>query len=247
MFLRRFAVIVPRSTRFFSSKDSLDVASTIAELNKAPFINRVKGVVQGTAILDVILHSMGSISGTNGGSIGWELAVMVPYGWEVEVTGKSGDKVWSNCGGRGGLQGTAFPDLRDVPEILATWGEHYTEWPMGLGSEDLHKLFVFALSLKLGSVGLKALCEGYNGVLLRSIFWMGVGFLSLFTFAGGSRDGTGIGFKDREVSIDRRWFTAFCRARHCVISAYAGLSWAGKVFLGRRLDQRVRMSVDQIV
>ncbi|KAL1086608.1 hypothetical protein V6Z11_D08G125700 [Gossypium hirsutum] len=34
MFLRRFAVIVPRSTRFFSSKDSLDVASTIAELNK---------------------------------------------------------------------------------------------------------------------------------------------------------------------------------------------------------------------
>ncbi|KAK8299693.1 hypothetical protein V6Z12_D05G338700 [Gossypium hirsutum] len=34
MFLHRFAVIVPRSTRFFSSKDSLDVASTIAELNK---------------------------------------------------------------------------------------------------------------------------------------------------------------------------------------------------------------------
>ncbi|PPD68324.1 hypothetical protein GOBAR_DD34798 [Gossypium barbadense] len=34
MFLRRLAVIVPRSTRFFSSKDSLDLASTIAELNK---------------------------------------------------------------------------------------------------------------------------------------------------------------------------------------------------------------------
>ncbi|XP_052478932.1 cyclic pyranopterin monophosphate synthase, mitochondrial isoform X2 [Gossypium raimondii] len=34
MFLRRLAVIVPRSTRFFSSKDSLDLASTVAELNK---------------------------------------------------------------------------------------------------------------------------------------------------------------------------------------------------------------------
>ncbi|XP_052477680.1 uncharacterized protein LOC105781544 isoform X2 [Gossypium raimondii] len=34
MFLRRFAMIVPRSRRFFSSKDSLELASTIAELNK---------------------------------------------------------------------------------------------------------------------------------------------------------------------------------------------------------------------
>ncbi|KAB2044456.1 hypothetical protein ES319_D01G091400v1 [Gossypium barbadense] len=34
MFLCRFAVIVPRSTRFFRSKDSPDLASTIAELNK---------------------------------------------------------------------------------------------------------------------------------------------------------------------------------------------------------------------
>ncbi|KAE8728898.1 Cyclic pyranopterin monophosphate synthase accessory protein [Hibiscus syriacus] len=34
MFLRRLAVIVPRSTRFFSSKDSLDLARTIAEFNK---------------------------------------------------------------------------------------------------------------------------------------------------------------------------------------------------------------------
>ncbi|KAK8483121.1 hypothetical protein V6N12_063737 [Hibiscus sabdariffa] len=34
MFLRRLAVIVPRSARFFSSKESLGLASTIAELNK---------------------------------------------------------------------------------------------------------------------------------------------------------------------------------------------------------------------
>lgn len=34
MLLRRLAVVVPRSKRFFSSKDSHDLASTIAELNK---------------------------------------------------------------------------------------------------------------------------------------------------------------------------------------------------------------------
>ncbi|XWS32037.1 hypothetical protein CRYUN_Cryun23aG0126600 [Craigia yunnanensis] len=34
MLLRRLAVVVPRSTRFFSSKDNHDLASTIAELNK---------------------------------------------------------------------------------------------------------------------------------------------------------------------------------------------------------------------
>ncbi|XVF73018.1 hypothetical protein PTKIN_Ptkin12aG0167900 [Pterospermum kingtungense] len=34
MLLRRLAVVVPRSTRFFSNKDSHDLASTIAQLNK---------------------------------------------------------------------------------------------------------------------------------------------------------------------------------------------------------------------